>query len=93
MKPNILPPFGLTHQLTQILYYSATGMAPYTMAETKENSWTHVPLSLGFTPLNDKMCKVIDSTLNMSLNQQRTSFSGAYSSCENLTFLIISLKI
>ena len=86
MKPNILPPFGLTHQLTQILYYSATGMAPYTMAETKENSWTHVPLSLGFTPLNDKMCKVIDSTLNMSLNQQRTSFSGAYSSCENLTF-------
>jgi len=86
MKPNILPPFGLTHQLTQILYYSATGISPYELAEAKELSWSHIPLSLSFTPLNKKICDAIDSTLAMSLNQQRSAFSSAYSSSENLTY-------
>lgn len=86
MKPNILPPFGLTHQLTQILYYSATGRAPYETAESKEMKWTHIPLSLGFTPLNREMCDAIDSTLNMPLSTQRSSFSPAYSSSDNLTY-------
>jgi hypothetical protein len=86
MKPNILPPFGLTHQLTQILYYSATTRAPYESSESKEMNWTHIPLSLGFTPLNKKMRGAIDATLQMSLSQQRTSFSGAYSSSDNLSY-------
>ncbi len=86
MKPNILPPFGLTHQLTQILYYSATGVSPYETAEAKEMKWTHIPLSLGFSSLHHTMCKAIDSTLNTTIAEQRSSFSPAYSSSENLTY-------
>ncbi len=86
MKPNLLPPFALTHQLTQILYYSATGITPYEKKESKELKWTHIPLSLGFTNLDKRTCDAIDKILNMSLVDQRENFSGAYSTSENLSY-------
>lgn len=85
MKPNLLPPFALTHQLTQILYYSATGIAPYELPETRELQWTHIPLSLGISGLDPVMGKAIDSTLNMKLNEQRLTYSSAYSASDNLS--------
>jgi hypothetical protein len=86
MKPNLLAPFALTHQLFQLLYLSAAKVAPYEVPETRIVNWKHVPLSLGFTSLNKESAALIDKVLDFSPSEVRETFSSAYSSSENLSW-------
>ena len=92
IKPDLLAPFALTHQMFQLLYLSAARSAPYAMKETREVKWKHVPLSLGFTSVDSESCKLIDEVLGYSQAKMREEFSGAYSGSENLSWFDMQLE-
>ena len=88
LKPQVAPPFGLCHQCAQFLYLAATGIAPYASEEVKGDRWRHVPLSLGFTSLDERSAQWIDHVLSMSLEEQQQQVSAAYSAEENLSWFL-----
>ncbi|WP_332446327.1 hypothetical protein [Sphaerochaeta sp.] len=64
-------PFSLCDQLSAILYYSASGIAPFAAKQTREDSFRPLPLSLMDTGLDADGVAFIDRTLTMSLTRQR----------------------
>lgn len=92
MRPNMEPPFGLCHQFTQFLYQAATSFAPYEDTDVREDRYTHIPLSLGFTGLPDSFAQWIDKTLSMQSAEQREAVSAAYSAEENLSWWLQETK-
>lgn len=86
MKPNTEPPFGLCHQFTQFLYLASAGFAPYDRADVREDSYRHIPLSLGFSGIDADLSRWIDATLSMPPKEQRLEVSAAYSAEDNLSW-------
>lgn len=86
MKPDTEPPFGLCHQFTQFLYLAATGFGPYESADVREDRFRHLPLSTGFSGLDQNFAQWIDKTLSMEPRVQRETVSAAYSAEGNLSW-------
>ena len=68
---GVHPPFSLCDQMSSLLYFAATGFAPFANKNTREDAFKALPLRLMQTNLNHEMVSFIDTHLSLSLTKQR----------------------
>lgn len=88
LVPNTHPPYGLISQLTQFLYFSATGFLPFEKEVVKLNKFKVIPLELGFSGLDKSCTSFIDKHLQLKATEQNLVASAAYSAEENLNYFL-----
>lgn len=84
---GIHTPFALSDQMTQLLYYAAAGFPPFGAAETREDGFKALPLSLCSTGLEQGSASFIDAVLRLSLSKQREA-SGNMESQRALSWFV-----
>ncbi len=68
---GIHPSFSLCDQMTSLLYFAATGFAPFASKDSREDSFRALPLRLMKSTLNEAVVTYIDDNLSLSLTKQR----------------------
>lgn len=68
---DIHPAFSLCDEMAQILYMAAAGFPPFSDADTREDGFRAIPLSLMNSTLDKATRTFVDDVLSMSLTRQR----------------------
>jgi len=88
IQSKVDPPFALIHQLTQLLYLSVMGFAPFELPIVKTTKSHHIPLALAHRSLDTPTSQFIDDVLEMSQQKQKEVAPSTYAANENLKWFV-----